>query len=135
MVPVLTVAAAVAVFAGVILLLVLILMLARQQLVPQGEVVISVNEDPDKALKVSPGQTLLSALAAEKIFVPSACGGGGTCAMCKCQVIDGGGDILPTETGHINLSERKENWRLACQDKSTKSADATKSGLDISRNC
>ncbi len=115
MVPVLTVAAAVAVFAGVILLLVLILMLARQQLVPQGEVVISVNEDPDKALKVSPGQTLLSALAAEKIFVPSACGGGGTCAMCKCQVIDGGGDILPTETGHINLSERKENWRLACQ--------------------
>lgn len=111
----LTIGAATGVFAGVILLLVVLLVVARQQLVPQGEVTIGVNDDPDKALKVQPGQTLLSALADQKIFIPSACGGGGTCAMCKCQVMDGGGDILPTETGHIKLAERKENWRLACQ--------------------
>jgi len=86
---VLTVGAATAVFAGVILFLVVLLVVARRQLVPQGEV--------------------------QKIFIPSACGGGGTCAMCKCQVLDGGGDILPTETGHIKIAERKENWRLACQ--------------------
>lgn len=111
----LTIGTAAAVFAGVILALVGLLLVARRQLVPLGDVTIAVNDDPDKALKVAPGQTLLSALAAEKIFIPSACGGGGTCAMCKCQVVEGGGDILPTETGHINLSERKENWRLACQ--------------------
>ncbi len=110
-----TVGAATGVFAGVILFLVVLLMVARRQLVPSGNVTILVNDDPNKALKVAPGQTLLSALSAEKIFVPSACGGGGTCAMCKCQVIEGGGDILPTETGHINLRERKDNWRLACQ--------------------
>ncbi|MFK7926917.1 MAG: 2Fe-2S iron-sulfur cluster-binding protein, partial [Myxococcota bacterium] len=111
----LTIGAATAVFAGVILVLVALLLVARQQLVPQGQVTIGVNGDPDKALQVQPGQTLLSALSDQKIFIPSACGGGGTCAMCKCQVIDGGGDILPTETGHIKLAERKENWRLACQ--------------------
>jgi Na+-transporting NADH:ubiquinone oxidoreductase subunit F len=110
-----TVGAATAVFAGVIMFLVLLLMVARRQLVAQGEVTILINDDPDKAIKVAPGQTLLSALASERIFVPSACGGGGTCAMCKCQVLDGGGDILPTETGHVNLAERKENVRLACQ--------------------
>jgi Na+-transporting NADH:ubiquinone oxidoreductase subunit F len=111
----LIVVVAVVVFTGVILGLTALLMVARQQLVAQGNVTITVNEDPNKALKVPPGQTLLSALAAEKIFVPSACGGGGTCAMCKCQVIEGGGDILPTEMGHIGMSARKEHWRLACQ--------------------
>ncbi len=111
----LTVGAALAVFGGVILFLVMLLMVARRQLVPQGAVKITINNDPDKAIEVQPGQTLLSALAAERIFIPSACGGGGTCAMCKCQVLDGAGEILPTETGHINLAERKENWRLACQ--------------------
>ena len=111
----LTVGAALAVFGAVILSLVLLLMVARSQLVPQGAVKITINDDPDKAIDVQPGQTLLSALSAERIFIPSACGGGGTCAMCKCQVMEGGGDILPTETGHIKLAERKENWRLACQ--------------------
>jgi len=110
-----TVGAAFAVFAGVILFLVVLLMLARRQLVPSGDVTILVNDDPNKAMKVAPGQTLLSALSSQKVFVPSACGGGGTCAMCKCQVFEGGGDILPTETGHINLRERKDSWRLACQ--------------------
>ncbi len=109
------VGAAIAVFTGVILTLTAILIVARNQLVAQGDVSILVNDDPNKTLKVSPGQSLLSALSSQKIFVPSACGGGGTCAMCKCQVIDGGGDLLPTESGHINMKARKEHWRLACQ--------------------
>jgi len=64
---------------------------------------------------VRPGSTLLNVLSNQTIFLPSACGGGGTCAMCKCQVLEGGGDILATETGHISRSEAKDNWRLACQ--------------------
>ena len=103
------------VFTAVILALTAVLLLARRFLVPQGEVTILINDDPGKAQQVPPGQTLLSALAAQKIFIPSACGGGGTCAMCKCQVIEGGGDILPTETGSINYREQKEGYRLACQ--------------------
>jgi Na+-transporting NADH:ubiquinone oxidoreductase subunit F len=109
------VGAAIAVFTGVILALTAILIVARNQLVAQGDVTVLINDDPNKAMKVAPGQSLLSALASQKIFVPSACGGGGTCAMCKCQVIDGGGDLLPTESGHINMKARKEHWRLACQ--------------------
>ena len=102
------------IFSGVILLLVLILNFAESKLLPQGEVTIKINGE-DKSITTRPGATLLSALGGENIFLPSACGGGGTCALCKCQVIDGGGDILPTETGHINRTEAKENWRLACQ--------------------
>ena len=105
----------VAIFSGVILVLVLMLNLAESKLLPQGEVEININGDDDKSLKVRPGSTLLSALATESIFLPSACGGGGTCAMCECQVMEGGGEILPTETGHISRSKAKENWRLACQ--------------------
>ena len=110
-----TIGAAAAVFTGVILALVAILMVARSQLIPQGEVSILINDDPSKSPKVSPGQTLLSALAANKIFVPSACGGGGTCAMCKCKVLEGGGDVLPTEVGQLSLRERKDGVRLSCQ--------------------
>lgn len=102
-----------AVFAAVVLGLVAILTIAKKQLVPQGMVKLVVNDD--NVMEVSPGQTLLSALSAQKIFLPSACGGGGTCAMCKCQVLDGGGDILPTEVGMLTRSERKDNWRLGCQ--------------------
>tara|TARA_A100001035_G_scaffold93772_1_gene73585 strand:- start:178 stop:1413 length:1236 start_codon:yes stop_codon:yes gene_type:complete len=105
----------VAIFSGVILVLVLMLNLAESKLLPQGEVEININGDDDKSLKVRPGSTLLSALATESIFLPSACGGGGTCAMCKCQVDAGGGEILPTEKGHISRTEAKDNWRLACQ--------------------
>ena len=112
---VLTLGLAVAVFTGLTLALVTILMVARAQLVPSGQVFILINDDPDRSPKVSPGQSLLSALASANIFVPSACGGGGTCAMCKCQVFEGGGDVLPTETGQLSLKERKESWRLACQ--------------------
>ena len=105
----------IAVFTGVILVLVLIINFAESKLLPQGEMTITVNDEEDKKFKVRPGGTLLSALANETIYLPSACGGGGTCAMCKCQVLDGGGGILPTETGHISRNEAKENWRLACQ--------------------
>ncbi len=103
------------VFTALILLLVLILNFAESKLLPQGDVTITINEDTDKSVTVKPGATLLNALVSKDIFIPSACGGGGTCAQCKCQVIDGGGDILPTETNHINRSEAKEHWRLACQ--------------------
>ena len=106
---------AITVFTGVILVLVLIINFAESKLLPQGEMTITVNGEEDKKFKVRPGGTLLSALANETIYLPSACGGGGTCAMCKCQVLDGGGGILPTETGHISRNEAKENWRLACQ--------------------
>jgi Na+-transporting NADH:ubiquinone oxidoreductase subunit F len=112
---VISVGLSVAVFTGVILGLVTMLMVARKFLVPQGEVTLLINEDPEKSRKVEPGQSLLNALTASQIFIPSACGGGGTCAMCKCQVIDGGGDVLATETGHLSMKERKEHWRLACQ--------------------
>ena len=103
------------VFTGVILVLVMILNLAESQLIPQGDVTITVNEDDTKQIKIRPGSTLLSALATDKLYLPSACGGGGTCAMCKCQVMEGGGEILPTETGFINRSMARDNWRLACQ--------------------
>ncbi len=99
----------------VIIFLVLIINLAESKLLPQGDVSILINDDSDSEVKTRPGSTLLSVLAGQTIFLPSACGGGGTCAMCKCQVLEGGGDILPTETGHISRSEAKENWRLACQ--------------------
>ena len=105
----------VVIFSGVILILVLMLNLAESKLLPQGDVSVNINGEDDKSLQVRPGSTLLSALATENIFLPSACGGGGTCAMCKCQVSEGGGEILPTEKGHITRAEAKENWRLACQ--------------------
>ena len=105
----------VSIFTGVILILVLILNFAESRLLPKGDVTIKINGNDDKSIVTRPGSTLLSALAGKSIFLPSACGGGGTCALCKCQVIKGGGEILPTETGHINRNEAKNNWRLACQ--------------------
>ena len=103
------------VFTGVILVLVLILNFAESQLLPQIDVSIEINGEPDKSIITRPGSTLLSALAGQSIFLPSACGGGGTCAMCECQVLEGGGEILPTETGHISRKKAKDNWRLSCQ--------------------
>ncbi|CAM2006953.1 NADH:ubiquinone reductase (Na(+)-transporting) subunit F [Acanthopleuribacter pedis] len=103
------------VFSIVILTLVTILNIAEKKLLPQGEVQILINGDAEKSPTVSPGGTLLGALSNAKVFLPSACGGGGTCAMCKCQVLEGGGDILPTELTHITRKEAKEQWRLACQ--------------------
>ncbi len=108
------IATSVVVFLLVVLLLVSILLWVKQKLTPAGTVTIDIN-DGEQALEVSPGQTLLSALGTNKIFLPSACGGGGTCAMCRCQVNDGAGSILPTETGYFTRKEQANNWRLACQ--------------------
>jgi len=103
------------VFTSLVLVLVFILNFAESQLLPQGDITIEINGDKDKNIISRPGSTLLNALSGQSVFLPSACGGGGTCAMCECQVIEGGGEILPTETGHINRSKAKDHWRLACQ--------------------
>ncbi len=100
-------------FLVVIILLVGLLLFARKKLTPQGKVKITINEE--KELEVAPGSTLLSTLSTNQIFLPSACGGGGTCAMCKCQVFEGGGSILPTEKGYFSRKEQQTNWRLGCQ--------------------
>jgi Na+-transporting NADH:ubiquinone oxidoreductase subunit F len=105
----------VAVFTGVILLMVVLVSAAEKALVKAGDVKIKINGSDDKSIEVPAGQTLLSALSSQSIFLPSACGGGGTCAMCKCQVTAGGGDVLPTETGHLTRAEQKNHWRLGCQ--------------------
>ncbi len=105
----------VTVFTGLVVILVLILNFAESKLLPQGDVTIEINGDTEKNIITRPGGTLLSALAGQSVFLPSACGGGGTCAMCECQVMEGGGEILPTETGHISRNKAKDSWRLACQ--------------------
>jgi Na+-transporting NADH:ubiquinone oxidoreductase subunit F len=110
-----TVALGVFMFSFVILSLVMVLMFAKKRLVAGGEVSIIINEDAGKAVRVSTGGTLLGALAEQKIFVPSACGGKGSCGVCKVDVIEGGGAMLPTETSHITRGEAREGCRLSCQ--------------------
>ena len=102
-------------FLVVILILTFGLLTAQKRLVPQGDVKIIVNGDEANPLIVQPGVTLLSALSNKNVFLPSACGGGGTCAMCRCKVDEGGGDILPTELNHISRKDAAEHERLACQ--------------------
>jgi Na+-transporting NADH:ubiquinone oxidoreductase subunit F len=102
----------VVVFVVVILLLVTILLQAKARLSPSGPVKLNINGDD---VEVESGTTLLTTLSSQKIFLPSACGGGGTCGMCKCQVTEGGGEVLPTETGFFNRKEIANNWRLGCQ--------------------
>ena len=103
----------VVVFLFVILLLVIVLLYARKKLTPQGDVTITINDE--KELVTNPGLTLLSTLSTHKIFLPSACGGGGTCGMCKVRVLEGAGSILPTETGFFTRKEQMNDWRLGCQ--------------------
>lgn len=105
--------ASVIVFLVLILVLVAVLLGAKARLVPSGPVNININNERD--LEVSSGSTLLSTLGAEKVFLPSACGGGGTCAECKCIVAEGGGSILPTEEPHFTRKEIADGWRLGCQ--------------------
>lgn len=102
-------------FTAIILVLVVLILFARRWLVPQGNVQILINDDPEKALTVTIGQKLLDALASEEIFVPSACGGGGTCGQCKVKVLKGGGDTLPTERDFMTRKELREKVRLSCQ--------------------
>jgi Na+-transporting NADH:ubiquinone oxidoreductase subunit F len=111
----LTVAFGVGMFTVVILLLVVVLLLARSKLVNTADVTIGINDDPELALKTPAGSTLLNTLSANKIFIPSACGGGGTCGVCKVTVLSGGGALLPTEEGHVNRGEARQGVRLACQ--------------------
>ncbi len=108
------VTAGIVVFLIVTLILVGMLLFAKAKLTAKGEVKININNG-DRVLATEPGGTLLSALGNQKIFLPSACGGKGSCGMCKCQVQSGAGSILPTETGFFSYKQQHEDWRLACQ--------------------
>ncbi len=101
------------VFLGIILLLVVVLLVSKKYLSPSGEVTITINGK--KEVKTEPGNSLLSTMAANQIFLSSACGGKGTCAQCTCQVTEGGGEILSTEKVHFSRKEQNEKWRLSCQ--------------------
>ena len=116
-----TVGAAIAVILLVVLMLVSLLLWAKAKLTTSGPVTLTINGE--KEVEVSAGNTLLSTLSEQKIFLPSACGGGGTCAMCKCQVNSGGGEILPTEKPYFSRKEIQENWRLGCQVKVKENMD------------
>lgn len=102
-----------AVFLIVTLALVGLLLFAKAKLTSSGLVKIRINGE--KTIEVAAGSSLLSTLSEQKIFLPSACGGGGTCAMCKCQVLEGGGEILPTEAPYFSRKAIADNWRLGCQ--------------------
>ena len=105
--------ASIGVFLGVILLLVIILLVAKGYLTPSGEVTITMNGEQE--LKTNPGGTLLGTLSANGVFLSSACGGKGSCGQCRCQVLEGGGEILPTETGFFSRKQQADHWRLGCQ--------------------
>ncbi|MBP5548412.1 MAG: NADH:ubiquinone reductase (Na(+)-transporting) subunit F [Bacteroidales bacterium] len=108
-----TIISAMVVFLTVILLLVILLLVLRAKLIPQGNVTITVNDD--KQLIVPTGNSLISTLSEQHIHLPSACGGKGSCGQCRCQVLKGGGSILPTETGFFSRKEIQQGWRLGCQ--------------------
>jgi Na+-transporting NADH:ubiquinone oxidoreductase subunit F len=103
----------IAAFLGIILVLVGMLLFARKKLTPQGKVKITINDE--KVIETEPGGTLLSTLSNTGILLPSACGGGGTCGMCRARVLEGGGTILPTEKGFFSRKEQQNHWRLGCQ--------------------
>ncbi len=102
-------------FTITILVLVVVLLLAKSRLVQSGDVTININDDPENSLTAQAGGTLLGTLANNKIFIPSACGGQGTCGVCQVTVVEGGGEILPTELGYINKGQAREGRRLSCQ--------------------
>ena len=108
-----TIIAAIVVFLVIIFFLVALLLWAKAKLTTSGPVTININGEKD--ITVEAGSTLLTTLGNNQLFLPSACGGGGTCAMCKCQVLSGGGEILPTEEPYFSRKEAQDNWRLGCQ--------------------
>lgn len=108
-----TLLAGIGIFLAITLLLVIVLLVAKHYLVSSGKVTVTINDD--KKVDVESGRPLLSALATENVFLPSACGGKGSCGQCKVRVTEGGGEILPTEAVHFSRKEIKDNWRLACQ--------------------
>ncbi|VTU06013.1 Na(+)-translocating NADH-quinone reductase subunit F [Actinobacillus indolicus] len=103
------------VFTALVLVLAVLILVAKSKLVDSGDITISINDDPEKAITLPAGGKLLGALASKGIFVSSACGGGGSCGQCVVKVKSGGGEILPTELSHITKREAKEGYRLACQ--------------------
>lgn len=105
----------VAMFTGIVLVLVLLILFAKSRLVNTGDVAVEINGDVEKSFSAPAGDKLLNMLSSQGIFVSSACGGGGSCGQCRVVIKDGGGDILPTELSHINKREAKEGCRLACQ--------------------
>ena len=109
-----TILAAILVIVVVTLILVALLLFIKIKLTPSGTVKIDIN-DGKKVLDVPQGGSLLNTLAEQKIFLPSACGGKGNCGQCKCQVLEGGGSILPTETGFFTRKQIADHWRLGCQ--------------------
>ncbi len=117
-----TLLSGIGIFLAITLLLVIVLLVTKRYLVSSGMVTVTINDD--KNVEVESGRPLLSALATENVFLPSACGGKGSCAQCRVRVTEGGGEILPTEAVHFTRKEIKDNWRLACQVK-------VKNDLDI----
>ncbi|MGO4742826.1 NADH:ubiquinone reductase (Na(+)-transporting) subunit F [Serratia quinivorans] len=105
----------VAMFTGIVMVLVLLILFAKSKLVNTGDIAVEVNGDLDKSFTAPAGDKLLNMLSSQGIFVSSACGGGGSCGQCRVVIKEGGGDILPTELSHINKREAKEGCRLACQ--------------------
>ena len=105
--------ASIGVFLVTILVLVVILLVAKKFLVASGNVKLTINGD--KEMGVESGSTLLNTLAVNGVFLPSACGGKGSCGQCKCQVVEGGGEILPSEVSHFSRKQQKDHWRLGCQ--------------------
>ena len=108
-----TIFLSIAIFLGVMLLLVAVLVFVRNKLTPKGKVTVNINGK--KELEVQPGSSLLTTLANEQVFLPSACGGKGNCGQCKCRVTEGGGNILPTEKGFFTRKQIQDQWRLGCQ--------------------
>ncbi|MCF7975852.1 MAG: NADH:ubiquinone reductase (Na(+)-transporting) subunit F [Phycisphaerae bacterium] len=102
-------------FVIIVLALVAVILIAKSRLVASGNVQILINNDPDKTVEIPVASKLLNALAEHKIYLSSACGGGGTCGQCKCIVASGGGDVLPTEKSKLNRKEVREGYRLSCQ--------------------
>ena len=105
--------ASIGVFLGIILLLVIILLVAKQYLTPSGKVKLTINGKTE--IEVEQGSSLLNTLSTNGVYLSSACGGKGSCGQCKCQVVEGGGEILDSEKGHFTRKQQKENWRLGCQ--------------------
>ena len=115
MINTLTIGISAVVFLVITLILVIVLLIAKAKLIPSGNVKITINDE--KELEVPMGGTLLNTLQSQGIFLSSACGGGGTCGQCRCQVLEGGGDILPTEVGFFTRKQIQDHWRLGCQTK------------------
>ena len=105
--------ASIGVFLGIVLVLVIMLLVAKKYLSPSGNVNVTINGKD--TISVEQGSSLLNTLSAQGIYLSSACGGKGSCGQCKCQVVEGGGEILDSEKGHFTRKQIKDNWRLACQ--------------------